>query len=73
MVRRPLQAFVDNGFVVVSFDSRHSFGASDGSLEFATLSSFVEDLKTVIDWAARQPFMPNRLRSAAIRWAAAAF
>ena len=56
MVRRPVQAFVDNGFTVVSFDSRHSFGASDGSLEFATLSTFIEDLHTVIDWAAKENF-----------------
>ncbi len=56
MVRRPAQAFADNGFTVVTFDSRHSFGESDGSLESATLSSFVEDLKTVISWAAGEDF-----------------
>ncbi len=56
MVRRPVQAFVDNGFVVVSFDSRHSFGASDGSLEFATLTSFIEDLQTVVEWAKNENF-----------------
>lgn len=56
MVRRPAEAFLDNGFTVVTFDSRHSFGESDGSLEFATLSSFVEDLKTVVDWAAGEDF-----------------
>ncbi len=56
MVRRPVQAFADNSFTVVTFDSRHSFGESDGSLESATLSSFVEDLKTVISWAAGEDF-----------------
>ena len=56
MVRRPVQAFADNGFTVVSFDSRHSFGASDGNLELATLSSFAEDLETVIRWAEGESF-----------------
>ncbi len=56
MVRKPLQAFVDNGFVVVSFDSRHSFGASDGRLELATLTSFIEDLHTVVNWAKKESF-----------------
>ena len=56
MVKAPLRAFVDNGYVAVSFDSRHSFGKSSGSLEFATLSSFIEDLETIIDWAKTQDF-----------------
>lgn len=56
MVRQPVKAFIDNGFVAVSFDSRHSFGDSDGSLEFASMSSFVEDLETVVKWASHQDF-----------------
>ncbi len=56
MVRRPAAAFLDNGFVVVTFDSRHSFGESDGRLEYATLSSFVEDLETVVEWAKGEDF-----------------
>lgn len=56
MVRRPAEAFLQNGYVTVSFDCRYSFGNSDGPLEKATLSSFVEDLQTVIDWARAQDF-----------------
>ena len=37
MVRRPAEAFLDNGFTVVTFDSRHSFGESDGSLELSLI------------------------------------
>ena len=56
MVRRPIEAFLQNGYTVVSFDSRFSFGNSDGPLENATLSSFIADLQTVIDWAKEQSF-----------------
>lgn len=56
MVRLPAKAFLDSGFVVVTFDSRYSFGDSDGPLEKATLSSFLQDLKTVINWSKSQDF-----------------
>lgn len=56
MIRQPVRAFVDSGYVAVSFDCRHSFGNSDGSLEFASLSSFIADLQTIITWAEKQDF-----------------
>lgn len=56
MVRQPVKALVDCGFVVVSFDSRFSFGESDGVLEGASLTSFIDDLHTVVDWAKTQEF-----------------
>ena len=56
MVRQPTRAFLDNRFVVVTFDSRYSFGDSDGELEKATLTSFIEDLNAVINWAKTQDF-----------------
>jgi len=56
MVRRPAEAFLKHGYVTVTFDSRYSFGNSDGPLEKATLSSFFEDLQTIVDWARQQDF-----------------
>lgn len=50
------RVFLDNGYVVVSFDSRHSLGKSGRQVEKARLSTFVEDLSTVIDWASEQNF-----------------
>ena len=50
------KAFLDKGYVVVTFDSRYSLGKSDGEVENVRLSTFVEDLKTVVDWAKQQKF-----------------
>lgn len=55
-VRIAAEAFLKKGYVVVTFDSRYSFGQSDGDIEFATLSAAIEDLETVIDWAKAQDF-----------------
>lgn len=56
MIRIPAQAFLDAGFVVITFDSRNSFGKSSGKLEDTTLTGFIADLTTVIDWASKQSF-----------------
>lgn len=56
VVRRAAEAFLNNGYVVVTFDTRHSFGESDGDIEFASLSNSIADLETVIDWAKKQDF-----------------
>jgi pimeloyl-ACP methyl ester carboxylesterase len=50
------RALLDNGYVVVTFDSRYSLGQSDGEVENVRLSTFVDDLTTVIDWAKQQKF-----------------
>lgn len=55
-VRVSAQAFLDAGYVVITFDSRNSFGASSGKLEDTTLTGFIEDLSYVISWAAQQDF-----------------
>ncbi len=50
-IRTIVKAFVDNGFVAVSFDPTHSVGESDGEYEKATTTSYLEDLEDVINWA----------------------
>ncbi len=47
-------AALDNGLVVVRFDTTHATGESDGSPELATITSFYEDLTDVIAWAQSQ-------------------
>ena len=49
-------AFLDNGYVVVTFDSRYSVGNSGNGVPFVRLSTYVEDLETVTAWAKTQPF-----------------
>ncbi len=48
------QTFLNAGYVVVTFDGRHSLGKSGVDVENATLASFAEDLRLVTDWAHRQ-------------------
>lgn len=43
------ECLIDSGVTVINFDSRHAFGESDGDLRFATLSSYIDDLETVVD------------------------
>lgn len=50
------QAFKDNGYTVVLFDTTNSSGESDGKLEDATLTNYYEDLEDVISWASGQNF-----------------
>jgi len=55
-VQAAKQAFLDNNYVVITFDSRYSLGYSGNHVENARLATFNEDLKTVISWAKKQPF-----------------
>lgn len=50
------KAFLDAGYMVVLFDSRYSLGKSDGEVQNVRLSTFENDLETVIDWAKQQKF-----------------
>lgn len=50
------KAFIDNHYVVISFDSRYSLGKGNNDVEKVKLSTFIEDLKTVANWAKKQPF-----------------
>lgn len=56
VIRRAAEAFLNNGYVVVSFDTRFSFGESDGDIKFASQTNSLADLQTVIDWAKTQDF-----------------
>lgn len=56
VVRCAAEAFLANGYVVVTFDTRFSFGESDGDIAMTSLTNSIADLKTVIDWAGTQDF-----------------
>lgn len=44
-------AFKEEGFTVVRFDTTNTFGESDGNYEDATTTNYYEDLEDVISWA----------------------
>jgi len=48
------KAFLENGFTVVRFDARNTFGESEGSYEDATVTNYYEDLEDVILWTKNQ-------------------
>lgn len=61
-IKAMVNALHKKGLTVVSFDFTHSFGQSGGELEFATATSFLNDLEDVISWAStktwyREPFV----------------
>jgi len=48
------QAFFNNGYTVVRFDTTNTFGESDGKYEDATVTNYYHDLEDVIKWAKKQ-------------------
>lgn len=50
------QAFLENGFRVVYFDSTNSLGQSGGDLLNLTYDTYIGDLEDVIGWAKQQPW-----------------
>ncbi|MDP2750667.1 MAG: alpha/beta fold hydrolase [Nanoarchaeota archaeon] len=48
------EAFKEEDFTVVRFDTTNTFGESDGSYEDATVTNYYEDLRDVIEWASKQ-------------------
>lgn len=48
------QAFKENGFTTVLFDTTHTYGESEGLYEDATITNYYEDLEDVINWAKTQ-------------------
>ena len=48
------EAFLDEGFTSIRFDTTNTLGESDGKYENATLTNYYEDLEDVITWAQRQ-------------------
>ena len=55
-VQKAKQAFLDNHYVVVTFDSRYSLGEGNNDVEKVRLKTFIEDLETVANWAKKQSF-----------------
>lgn len=55
-VQAAKNAFLKHNFVVITFDSRHSLGQGDNNVEKVRLSTFEQDLKTVVNWAKQQSF-----------------
>lgn len=48
--------FYNNGYIVVSIDSSHGFGESEGHLESFTATTHYHDLEDVISWSTSQDF-----------------
>lgn len=48
------QAFKDNGYSVIRFDTTNSFGESEGDYADATVTNYYEDLEDVIAWSRSQ-------------------
>lgn len=48
------RAFADNGFNTLRFDTTHSIGESEGTLEDGNITNYYEDLEDVIKWASTQ-------------------
>ncbi len=53
-LRSIVEAFLEAGYTVASFDTTNTFGESDGQFEDATLTGYFNDLEDVINWAAGQ-------------------
>lgn len=47
-------AFKENGYAVIRFDTTNALGESDGKYEDATITNYYEDLEDVIEWAETQ-------------------
>jgi len=48
------EAFRDNNYTVVRFDTTNTFGESDGNPEDATTTNYYEDLEDAVAWAGLQ-------------------
>ncbi len=47
-------AFTEEGFTTIRFDTTNTFGESDGNYEDATTTNYYEDLEDIISWAKNQ-------------------
>ena len=61
MIVAAAEAFKNRHFTVVTFDARFSLGDSDGALEQANFTHFIEDLKTLISWVKTKDFYTGKL------------
>ena len=53
-IRTFVSAFLESGYVVVSFDTTNTYGESEGAPEDATTTNYLEDLEDVIAWTSQQ-------------------
>lgn len=60
-VQATKKAFLDKGYSVITFDNRNSLGKSDGQVVNGRLSTYEEDLDTVVNWVKNQNFYGGRL------------
>ncbi len=54
VVQTAKKAFLDKGYTVVTFDGRYSLGKSSGEVLNVRLSTFEDDLQTVVNWLKTQ-------------------
>lgn len=53
-VRTFIEAFLEKGFTVISFDVANTIGESEGNMEDASITTYYQDLEDVIQWASSQ-------------------
>jgi pimeloyl-ACP methyl ester carboxylesterase len=53
-LRTIAEAFKEQSYTIVTFDTTNTFGESDGRLDDATVTNYLEDLEDVILWASQQ-------------------
>lgn len=53
-IRAMAEAFLENGYAVVTFDTTNTIGESDGKYEDATVTSSYADLEDLINWSKNQ-------------------
>lgn len=56
VIQQTKDSLYKQGYTVVCFDCRNSRGVSFNDGKCATLTDFIDDLFTVIEWAKKQPF-----------------
>ena len=68
VVETAKNAFLDNGYTVVTFDARYSLGESYGNVSNVSLSTFLEDLETVVPGQKNKIFTMIHLQLQDIHW-----
>lgn len=58
-IRAMVEAFLETGYTVVSFDTTNTFGESEGNYEDATVTNYYADLEDVIAWARGQSWFSD--------------
>lgn len=53
--------FFEEGYTTVRFDATNTYGESDGSIEYSTMTKHLEDLEDVIAWSKTQSWFNGEL------------